>query len=266
MRGARILGPTVFFAAALCALAFALVFVPAADSPVNAEAFAPGGGGSPSLGDEFAPSVPGDGFYFANDDFKFTIAHKYGVTLLRFAGDDEVFVLSVERGAVGSRLLKYDTGDVALQVTGYGAVTLYTSTAPGGLPADRTGEGQPINFQVPTMSALRAQAQRLSEILEQVTNLQVTFDADWSHIDDGAARYLTLDAMRITARALRGLCANRVNEAQLIAKVRSIRIVRGGKGDVTLHNGELEITIAPAYGLRGRLSSLATARAIRSKL
>jgi hypothetical protein len=264
MRGASIVRPYVFFAAALFALALTALFAAAPEAPVHAQ---PAARDAFPLGDDAgAVAVPADGFYFVNDDFKFTIAHKYGIALMRFAGDDEVFVLNVERAAVGGRVLKYDTGDVALQVTGYGAVTLYTSTAPGGLPADRTGDGQPITFPVPTMSALRAQAQQLANVLEQVTNIQATFEADWSHIDDGAARFLTLDAMRITTRALRGLAANRVNEAQLVAKLHFIRFVRGDRPAVVLRNGTLTVTIAPVFGLRGRLSSLATARAIRARL
>ncbi len=263
MRGATILRPYLCFAAGLFALALAALFIAVPETEVRAQATS---SGVLSLGDEAAAGVPADGFYYANDDFKFTIAHKYGVTLMRFAGDDEVFVLSVERAPVGGRVLKYDTGDIALQVTGYGAVTLYTSTAPGGLPVDRTGQAQPVNFPIPTMSVLRAQATRFSHLLEQVTNVTAMFDADWSRIDDDAARYLTLDAMRITLRALRGLCANRVNEAQLSAKIHTIRVFRGDRPAIALRNGMLSVTIAPTLGLRGRMSSLATARAIRARL
>ena len=263
MHGATFFRPYLCCAVGLFALALAALFIAVPETPVRAQATS---SGILSLGDDSAPNAPADGFYYANDDFKFTIAHKYGVTLMRFAGDDEVFVLSVERAPVGGRILKYDTGDIALQVTGYGAVTLYTSTAPGGLPVDRTGDGQPITFAVPTMSGLRAQATRFTHLLEQVTNVTATFDADWSRIDDEGARYLTLDAMRITLRALRGLCANRVNEAQLSAKVHGIRILRGDRPAITLRGGMLMVTIAPVLGLRGRLSSLATARAIRTRL
>ncbi len=262
MRGATIFRPYLSFAAGLIALALSLLLIAVPDFPVLAQS---ADSGALSLGDTTA-SVPADGLYYANDDFKFTIAHKYGVALMRFAGDDEVFVLSVERASVGGRILKYDTGDMALQVTGYGAVTLYTSTAPGGLPVDRTGDGQVITFPVPSMTMLRAQAHRFSQALEQTTNLSAEFDADWSRIDDEASRYLTLDAMRITLRALRGLCANRVNESQLMAKVRSVRIARGDRPGIAFRGTTLVVTIAPTLGLRGRMSSLATARAIRGRI
>ena len=264
MREARAFRPYVFFAAGLFAAAVLAALLAPAPMSVQAQTTSLG---SLDLGAGRAPStLPGDGFYFVNDDFKFTIAHKYGVTLMRFAGDDEVFALSVERAAVGGRVLKYDTGDVALQVTGYGAVTLYTSTAPGGLPADRVGNGEAIVFPVPTMSMLRAFAQQLANKLEQVNDLTLRFDADWAHLDDDAARYLALDAMRITARAIAGICANHTDQARLAAKLRAIRVWRGDRPGVILRNGTLTVTFAPVYGLRGRLSSLATARAIRMQL
>jgi hypothetical protein len=260
MQEAKVRRPFTFVAAGLVA-----VVLVAALAGVSASADAPSAAASVAAG-RVAAQAPADGFYFVNDDFKFTIAHKYGVTLMRFAGDDEVFVLSVERGPVGSRILKYDTGDVALQVTGYGGVTLYTSTAPGGLPADRMGGGEAIAFPIPSMSMVRARAQHLANLLEQVSDLKVAVDADWSRIDDGPARYLTLDAMRIATRALRGVCANRANRAQLLARLRKVHIARGDRPAVALKSGILTMTIAPVYGLSGRMSSLAVARAIRAQL
>ncbi len=64
----------------------------------------------------------------------------------------------------------------------------------------------------------------------------------------------------------KGLCANRVNEAQLSAKVHGIRVFRGDRPGLALRNGMLMVTIAPTLGLRGRMSSLAVARAIRTRL
>lgn len=260
MREARTLRPYLFFGAAL--LAFALVaFLFAPQPSVHAQASAPVA--SQLTAGRVSSMLPADGFYFVNDDFKFTIARKYGVTLMRFAGDDEVFVLSMERAALGGRVLKYDTGDVALQVTGYGGVTIYTSTAPGGLPAERAGNGEPMEFPVPTMTALRIQAQKFADKLHQTNELMVSFSLDWSRLDDGAARYLALDTMRNITRALSGLCANHANQSQLASRLRVVRIMRGDRPSAIYRSGVMTVTFAPVLGLRGRLSSLALARAIR---
>ena len=212
-----------------------------------------------------AAAVPDDGYYYVNDDFKFTVEHKSDAILLRFDGDDEIFVLSSERGAVGSRVLKYDTGEVALQVTGYGAVTLYTSTAPGGLPAERVHAGEPMRFPVPATSALRTQARHLADKLARDDGLALTFAIDWGRVDDSTSRYLALDTMRVTARALGGLCADRLAQRRLLAKLTTVRIARGDKPGAMLRNGVLTVTFVPTLGLRGRYSSLAVARAIRSQ-
>jgi len=263
MREARAFRPYLFLCAGLVALMLIVSFFAPTATDVRAQAAPPG---AAQITGRAATTLPADGAYFANDDFKFTIAHKYGVTLLRFAGNDEVFVLSVERGPVGGRVLKYDTGDVALQVTGYGGVTLYTSTAPGGLPADRVGDGEPITFPVPATPALRLQAQQFADKLQQTDGVTLSFNVDWSRLDDGASRYLALDAMRIAARAISGICANHANQGQVAAKLHAVRVMRGERPGAFLKNGVLTVTVAPVFGLRGRLSSLAVARAIRAQL
>jgi hypothetical protein len=64
------------------------------------------------------------GRYTAGDDSSFTL-ETYGTAkyLLRFAGRGENFVLATERGSLGVKLLKYDTGTVALRVSVWGGVT-----------------------------------------------------------------------------------------------------------------------------------------------
>jgi hypothetical protein len=259
---ARGFRPYLLFAAALTALTLSLAFI-APSAPVRAQQAAPS---VVQLGVGRAePALPADGFYVVNDDFKFTIARKYGVMLMRFDGDEEVFVLSVARAPLGGRVLKYDTGDVALRVTGYGGVTIYTSTAPGGLPADRVRAADPIEFSFPALSAVRIQAQQFADKLRQAQALRVTFSIDPSRLD-GVARYLVLDTMRNVSRAIRGLCANRTHQAQLAARLRTIRVVRGDKVQAVYRSGVLTLTFAPALGLRGRMSSLALARSIRGWL
>src|ERR1700761_9561782 len=81
------------------------------------------------------------GDYTAADDINFTIL-PYGTDkyLLRFDDSPESFVLSSDRVALGGRELRYDTGVLALKISVWGGVTLYTVDAPGGLPATRTGD------------------------------------------------------------------------------------------------------------------------------
>jgi hypothetical protein len=145
-------------------------------------------------------------------------------------------------------------------------VTIYTSTAPGGLPADRVRAAEPIEFSFPALSAVRIHAQQLADKLSQSQALRVGFSIDSSRLDDGTARYLALDTMKNVARAIRGLCANRAHQTQLAARLRTIRVIRGDRPMAVYRNGVLSLTFAPRLGLRGRMSSLALARSIRTWL
>lgn len=255
-RGCR---PYLIFAAGVVALALAAALF----LPPPGEAIAQSAESAVQTAGRANAAGLAEGFYVVNDDFKFSIARRYGVTLMRFAGDDEIFVLTIDRAPLGGRVLKYDTGDVALQVTAYGAVTIYTSTAPGGLPADRVSDTEPFTFPIPTLTIVKFQAIEWAEKLKKTHGLGVSFSVDWSRVDDGSARYLALDMVRNTARALSGLCANRGHQQELATRLRTVRILRGEKPGAIYRSGVLTLTFAPVLGLRGRMSSLAIARAIR---
>ncbi len=81
--------------------------------------------------------------------------------LLRFDGGPENFVLYGDRVALGGRELKYDTGALALKISVWGGVTLYTQEAPGGLPATRTGDAtMPPKLTVPVTRPCRRAGRR----------------------------------------------------------------------------------------------------------
>src|SRR5665213_442030 len=54
------------------------------------------------------------GLYSAGDSGSFILAPYGSRYLLRFSGRAENFVLTVDRASLGAKLLKYDTGSVAL--------------------------------------------------------------------------------------------------------------------------------------------------------
>ena len=67
------------------------------------------------------PQLPGDGIYLAGD-LMFMVTHLAGQVRLRFTDKDEIFYLVSEPASLGGRVLKYDTGEVALQVAGWGEI------------------------------------------------------------------------------------------------------------------------------------------------
>ena len=132
----------------------------------------------PSLGAEEPPAVrlllpplapaPADGRYMADDQLRFMIDVENDQIRLRFIDSDEVFYLTSEPAPFGGRVLKYDTGEVALQVAGWGGLTLYTEDDRGGVPAERADD-ETDNFQPAPVAAkdVKGFALKLAQDLEQ---------------------------------------------------------------------------------------------------
>ena len=208
--------------------------------------------------------LPPNGSYIAGDDMVFVIDHQGGETRLRFAGDDEIFVLTVDRAAMGGRILKYDTGDAALAVTGWAGVTIYTRGAPEGLPADRTGDGPHLMTATPNSDDLHAVANAWAHRLQQNLALTARFDPNWEQqlVNDDERR-LIVDAMLNTERAFARVQSDpraRLNPHT----VDSVRIGEAKKAGAIAKSGVLTVTIATGHGLFGRPSSLAIAQALLS--
>ena len=133
------------------------------------------------------PVLPVDGTYLVDEDVSFVVDHEGGETLLRFAGDDEIFTLSVEHAPLGGRVLKYDTGDLAMAVSSWGGVTIYTATVPSGTPADRVGEGAKLTPTPPSIQDMRKLASAWAQRLQHDLALATHFDADWETQQIGRA-------------------------------------------------------------------------------
>ena len=133
-----------------------------------------------------------DGSYSAGESIVFSLENFGDRVLLRFDGSPEVFVLQADRVALGGRALKYDTGATALHESVWGGLTLYTETAPGGLPATRTGDfaapPRPSVSRADLEAALRDEGAHLA--YTQQVNLHFT-----TTIGNDAARAAAFDAL-----------------------------------------------------------------------
>jgi hypothetical protein len=213
-----------------------------------------------------APStpLPRDGTYIANDRLAFAVDHRDNQVRLRFLDNDEVFYLTSEMAPLGGRVLKYDTGATALQVTGWGGITLYTVQAKGGLPAEYDDETPNVDAPPVAGSEVKAFAAKLAQDLSADEDFAVGFAADWDKLaqSDGL-RTLGCDAMRNVAYALKDVA--KTGRRQVISeRVHIIRVIQGAKPGVTLRNGILAVTVSPDLGPSARPSSLAIARVLQS--
>lgn len=203
------------------------------------------------------------GAYSASNGIAFSLAGYAQKYLLRFSGEPETYVLYVDHGSLGGRVLKYDSGSTALAVSGWGAVTIYTDAAPGGLPAERTGSSQ-FPEPVPlSLVAMQKAAQDEGEHLSYTRGLHIAFLADWPALaTDAGLRAVTFDAMQNAARGIDRFTANAAARLALLAKMDSVRMIAGGRPTIALHGRTLLVTFSPTQGFAGRASSHGIARAL----
>jgi hypothetical protein len=210
--------------------------------------------------------LPKDGAYIANDKIGFSIDHQGGQVRMRFLDNDEVFYLTSEAAPMGGRVLKYDTGAVALQVTGWGGLTLYTAAAKGGLPAEFVDV--PMSVDPPPVAAkdMKSFAAKLAQDLSSGNDFAIGFAADWDRIaQSDTLRALICDAMRNATYALEEI-AKGSKRGVVADRLHIVRVLQGAKPGVSVQKGILAVTIAPQQGAGARPSSLAVMRALQGTL
>lgn len=200
------------------------------------------------------------GIYSAGEDNTFTL-EPYGTAkyLLRFSGHPEYFVLNVERASLGAKLLKYDTGTTALRISVWGGLTLYTQSAPMGIPA--TYQGVAPASQPLAISATELQTAIGDEgnHITYVQNVALKFSADPAVLAaDPETRGRAFDALTNAAVGIeRFLAASPAARPILAKRVNSVKVAEGGKPTVSLVGQTLLISFVPGEGHEGHASSLA---------
>ncbi len=203
------------------------------------------------------------GDYQAGDSLHFSLDRYRNEYLMRFDGQPEVYVLYADYGSLGGRVLRYDSGSIAIQVAGWGSMTIYTDDQPGGLPAVRTGDSTPPNLPVVSLSQMQSAADDEAAHLAYVRNTHVTFTADWNALAaDSGLRALAFDTMENAARGISRFTANPAGHAIFAQKVNAVRIQTSGKPIIQVINKTLIVTFNPGQGYMGRASSRAIAFAL----
>lgn len=200
------------------------------------------------------------GRYNAGDSGSFTLqTYPGGKYLLRFADRGESFVLSTERASLGVKLLKYDTGTVALRVSVWGGMTLYTSDAPQGAPATYQGAAQPLPVLAINNAELQAALNDEASHLSYVQNIALKFSADPAVMAaDPETRGRAFHALINTATGIeRFLAATPVARPLLVKRLNSVKVAVGGKPTIALLGQTLVVSFVPGESHEGHASSLA---------
>lgn len=207
------------------------------------------------------------GNYSADDNINFTLIPYGDKYLLRFDGSPENFVLYGDRVALGGRELKYDTGAIALKISVWGGVTLYTEDAPGGLPATRTGDAViPAKLSVAPANLTAALADEESH-LAYIQHLKLRFSADAAVLKGGDdARAYGFDTLVNSEMGIERLIATQAGRAAFTQRFDSVRIVEGDKPTIAISGRTLLVSYVPSAGAAGRASSRAITYALGKML
>ncbi len=207
------------------------------------------------------------GDYSAADDINFTILPYGDKYLLRFDDGPENFVLYADRVALGGRELKYDTGALALKISVWGGVTLYTQDAPGGLPATRSGDATaPPRLAVTAASLATALADEESHVA-YVQRLKLHFSADASILkNNDDVRANAFDTLVNSEMGIERVIATPAGRSAFARRFDSVRIVEGDKPTIAMSGRTLLVSFVPSAGAAGRASSRAIAFALGKML
>jgi len=210
---------------------------------------------------------PREGLYLAGDALRFAVDREGNRVRLRFVGEDEDFYLTIAPGQLGGRVLKYDTGETALKVAGWGEVTVYTREAPGGIPASLIGDPPAAHAGVPSPQKLKALAADIGQRLQYVGGITLNFDADWSELgNDANAARLVLDTLQNSARAFEILARSPEKRKAIAARFDTVRVAPDRRMIARIKDRTLTITYMPSEGAAGRPSSHAIAIALSDLL
>jgi hypothetical protein len=207
------------------------------------------------------------GTYLAGDRVSFAIDAAGANYLLSFSGSPETFVLHADSAPLGGRVLKYDSGETALLVSGWGGLTLYTDSHPTGLPAVRTGGFVTPPAATVSLGEVQRAAKYDADYFASLWKVEIALSADWRTLAaNAAARVSALDAMENVARGIERFCRSAQGRAAVARRVNAVMLGIAGRPTVTLNGKTLFVTFDPDLGYEGRDSSRAIAVALASLL
>jgi hypothetical protein len=196
------------------------------------------------------------GAYVAGDAVKFILAPYHGDFLMRLQDSPEIFVLYADNASLGGRVLKYDSGDIAMRVAVWGGMTLYTDQQPGGLPVVRVGDSPPPS--PPMMgpgdmaNIMSVEAQRLVAARQ----LRIAFNVDWNAFGSPIARSYAFNALQNAARGIERYSISAIGHDTLARHVDSVVVsATGGHPDFALNGRTLVVMFNSSRGFAGCASS-----------
>jgi len=196
------------------------------------------------------------GAYLAGDTVKFILAPYNGDFLMRLQDSPEIFVLYADNASLGGRVLKYDSGDVAMRVAVWGGITLYTDQQPGGLPVVRVGDSPPPSPPMMGPGEMTNIMQVEVQRLVAARQLHIAFNIDWNAFGSPLARSYAFNAVQNAARGIERFAVSAVGHELLSRRIDNVVVQpTGGHPDFALNGKTLVVLFNSSRGFAGCASS-----------
>jgi hypothetical protein len=205
-----------------------------------------------------------NGTYVAGDSIQFEIERAGKTFLARFDPDPEIFVLRSDHSSLGGRILRYDSGETAIRVAGWGALTLYTDQQPNGLPAVRTGDAAPLSPAALSLQDVQYIAAREADRFAHARHLPIVFVVDWSVLETNAAlRATASNALENAARGIDRFLDTTNARSRLVHRINAVTLATTGhEPALNIAGKTLVVTFNPEHGYSGCASSRMVAHAL----
>ena len=202
--------------------------------------------------DSHSSARPPVAHFKSEDGQGFILDESSNHSLMRFDGDDEVWLLTPSQGPKGDVVYKNDIGEPVLKSTRWGGMILFSDDRPMGDPAAVTGKADAFTPGRISPSLLFQSLVHASRRVSLAFGRTIGFDAP--DVTPGAD-FLYADAAGVTAEALVQV-SQQIRGKQIMAPVRTVQFIEGRPPSASLQNGILVLKLDVSRGdWTGRPSS-----------
>ncbi len=199
-----------------------------------------------------SPSRPAVAHVKSEDGQSFILDESGNRSLMRFDGEDEVWLLTPTQGPKGDVIYKNDTGEAVLKSTRWGGMILFSDDRPMGDPAAVTGKAEAFTPGRMSPSLLFQSLVHASRRVSLAIGRNIGFDAP--DVTPGAD-FLYADAAGVAAEALVQV-SQQSRGKQIMAPIRTVQFIEGRPPSASLQNGILVLKLDISRGdWSGRPSS-----------
>jgi len=181
---------------------------------------------------------------------------------LRFDGTEEILVLTMRYAAGNLRQLVRDDGEVVLNISGLGGITLFTPANRGGIPVGPDNvRVAPLVSPAPPIGSIRSIAGAIMAQLRRETGREIIFEANWDQAaPNPIARSVLHDAIRNAGTALLLMARTPYGRTGIVNNLERVRFVQGGFSTIYFQGNMLIVEFSVGRGMAGRPSSFAIQR------